>query len=387
MVDRTRASDAIRSWMDEHADEFTDLVRDLVLAESPSTDPESQAAVFDLVAEALDAAGFTSTRTPGVDTGGWMTATRRGVDPGACRQLLLGHVDTVWPVGTLRSMPFSVEDGVLRGPGSFDMKAGVAQMVMALRALRALDLRPDVEPVVLLNSDEEIGSPESEAVIRETAQRVDRVLVLEPALAPDGRIKTSRRGTGHFHVTVIGKGAHTGLAPEQGASAILELSHVIQALHALTDRERGVEVNVGVVRGGTRPNVVAPEAHAVVDVRVRSVDDAHAVQERIRTLEARTPGTRLVIEGEVDRLPMERTPRNARLWEATRAAGRELGLELEEGMSGGASDGNFTSQYTATVDGLGPVGDGAHADHEHIDVARTIERAALLARILLLPAD
>jgi glutamate carboxypeptidase len=385
MMERTEASDAIGRWVGQHEDEFVEFVSELVLAESPSTDPATQGPVFDLVSAALEAVGLETMLHPGVETGGVMTAMRPEADAAAPRQLLLGHVDTVWPVGTLETMPLRVDGGILHGPGSFDMKAGVAQMVFALRALDALGLQPEVEPVVLLNSDEEIGSAESESRIREAAQRSVRALVLEPALAPDGRIKTSRRGTGHFHIKVIGKGAHTGLAPEQGASAILELSHVIQALHALTDRDRGVEVNVGQVSGGVRPNVVAPAARAVVDVRVRTVDDARWVQDRIHALEAVTPGTRLVVEGAVDRLPMERTPRNTRLWESTRSAARELGLELEDGMSGGASDGNFTSQYTATLDGLGPVGDGAHADHEHIDVARTLERAALLARLLLLP--
>ncbi len=360
-----------------------DLVSDLVRAESPSTDLASQTPVFDRVSADLDAIGFRCERTAGVNTGGHLVAER----PGATgpTQLLVGHVDTVWPVGTLETMPLEVEDGRLRGPGCFDMKAGVAQMVLALRALDALGLEPQVPPRVFLNSDEEIGSPESEPVVRELAAGANRALVLEPALGLDGRIKTSRRGTGRFEVNVIGKRAHTGLAPEEGASAILELAHVIRELHALTDRPRGVEVNVGQVRGGVRPNVVAPEARAVVDVRVRTAEDARRIEERIAALEAEVPGTRLIVEGAVDRLPMERTPRNARLWEATREVGRTLGLELEEGMSGGASDGNLTSEYTATIDGLGAVGDGAHATHEYIDVGRTVERTALLALLLLLP--
>jgi glutamate carboxypeptidase len=384
METTTRAAE-IASWVREHRADFVRLVSDMVRIESPSTDPDSQGPVFEILGTALDEIGCEIERTPGVRTGGRLKAWRRGTDPHEGAQLLIGHVDTVWPKGTLETMPLLVEDGLLRGPGCFDMKAGVAQIVFALRALRELGLEPEVEPLVFLNSDEEIGSPESESAIRDVAGRANRALVLEPALGREGLIKTSRRGTGRFDVTVIGKGAHTGLAPEEGASAILELANVIQQLHGLTDRERGIEVNVGQVTGGVRPNVVAPGATAVVDVRVRTAEDARWVEKRIAELEATTPGTRLVVEGEVARLPMERTPRNTRLWEATLGAAAELGLEIEGGMSGGASDGNFTSEYTATIDGLGPVGDGAHAAHEFIHIERTLERTALLTLVLLLP--
>ncbi len=384
-MDTTTRGAEVAAWIRAHEAEFVRLVSDMVLAESPSTDPAAQAAVFDIVTAELEAVSFETERIPGVRTGGQLRAWRRGADPGEGAQLLIGHVDTVWPTGTLETMPLRVEDGRLRGPGCFDMKAGVAQIALALRALHELGLSPTVEPVVFLNSDEEIGSPESESAIRKLASGAARALVLEPALTPSGLIKTSRRGTGHFEITVIGKSAHTGLAPEEGASAILELASVIQALHALTDRERGIEVNVGQVKGGVRPNVVAAEASAVVDVRVRTVDDARSVEEKIRQIAATTPGTRVEVEGSVSRLPMERTPRNRRLWNATLGVAEELGLELEDGMSGGASDGNYTSEYTATLDGLGAVGDGAHAVHEYIDVKRTLDRAALLAMILLLP--
>ena len=290
-------SAAIRTWIAAHEDDFVRLVSDLVRAESPSTDPASQGPVFDLVEAALAPAGFECARTAGTETGGWLTARPAKGEGAAPYQLLVGHVDTVWPIGTLASMPLVVEGGRLRGPGCFDMKAGVAQMVLALRALHALELRPEVVPVVFLNSDEEIGSPESDAAIRDAASGADRALVLEPALAPGGRIKTTRRGTGHFRVRIIGKGAHTGLAPEEGASAIAELAEVIRTLHGLTDRERGVEVNVGQVRGGVRPNVVAPEAHAVVDVRVRTAE-ALSVKAKLLAIPARVDH---VVAGSSDR--------------------------------------------------------------------------------------
>lgn len=378
-------AETIREAVERRADGMRELLEALVLAESPSTDPASQEPVFDLLVERLDPLGFEVRRHMGERTGGQIEARPSGGDPGRPVQLVLGHVDTVWPHGTLETMPLVVEDGILRGPGSFDMKGGLAQLVLALQALRVVGEEPELAPVVFVNSDEEIGSPESEGRIRTLAQEARRAIVLEPALGLDGRIKTSRRGTGRFEIRVVGKGAHAGLAPEEGASAIQELSHVIQRLHELTDRERGVEVTVGQVRGGVRPNVVAPEASAVVDVRVRAAEDGAWIEERIHGLTARTPGTRLEIEGAVGRAPLEPTPRNQALWRAVKEAGRELGLELEQGMSGGASDGNLTSEYTATIDGLGCVGDGAHAQHEFVDLDRTVERAALLARVLLLP--
>lgn len=382
LEDRARR---IRGAVEKSGERYRSLLEALVRIESPSTDPDSQDPAFHLLGSELTALGFEARRLSGSATGGQLYARPRRARAASGGQLLLGHVDTVWPLGTLEEMPVRIQDGKLHGPGSFDMKGGLAQILVSLEVLRELDLEPEVEPVVFINSDEEIGSSESEARIRRLARAVCRTFVLEPALGRDARIKTTRRGTGRFAIRVIGKRAHTGLAPEEGASAIQELSHVIQSLHALTDRHRGVEVNVGQIQGGVRANVVAPEASAVVDVRVRTLEDAHWVTERIRELRAQTPGTRIEIDGSVGRAPLESTPRNRLLWRAAYDAGKALGLELEEGMSGGASDGNITSEYTATLDGLGPVGDGAHALHEFVDLERTLERTALLALLILLP--
>jgi glutamate carboxypeptidase len=207
--------------------------------------------------------------------------------------------------------------------------------------------------------------------------------VLEPGYGPQGHLKTARKGVLRFDVLVRGKSAHAGLAPWEGISAILELSHVIQQLFALNDWERGISVNVGQISGGTRPNVVADEARAVVDVRVPTVADAQRISAAILDLQATLPGAALAITPVSSSLPLEATPRNQRLWQQAQAAGRLLGLELEAVAVGGASDGNTTSQFTATLDGLGPVGDGAHAVHEHVLVDRLPERAALLTLLLL----
>ena len=382
-------AERIVELLSDRRDAIVRLLTDLTNLESPSLVPESQLPVQSLLRGALEQIGFECSHIPGERTGGHIQLSLRGRAANrAPIQLLLGHTDTVWPLGTLDRMPVEVDEerGVVRGPGVFDMKGGIVQIVFALRALAELGLEPEVTPVVFLNSDEEIGSPESHPHVERLAKRASRVLVLEPALGAEGRIKTTRRGAGQFEIRVVGKASHSGLAPEEGASAIQEMSHVIQALHGLTDFDKGIGVNVGTVSGGTRANVVAAECRALIDVRVTTMADARAVEEAIRGLEATTPGTRLEIAGAVDRAPMEATPRNRVLWEAVRECGLRIGVELAEGLSGGASDGNITSLYAATTDGLGPVGDGAHARHEYVSIDKMVERTALLALIVMLPA-
>ena len=384
----------VGGFLAERRDDIVRLLMELANLESPSLVPESQHAIQELLTQRLRAIGFGARLFPGEKTGGHLYLSRDG-EAGEARhahegtpvQLLLGHTDTVWPIGTLQGMPTEWNEGedVIRGPGVFDMKAGIVQMVFALEALSALGLEPTVAPTIFLNSDEEIASPESQGHVERLAQVSSRVLVLEPALGPEGLIKTTRRGVGRFEIRVVGRASHSGLAPEEGASAIQEMALVIQALHALTDSERGITVNVGTVSGGTRVNVVAGECRATVDVRVATLADGRWVNDVILGLEATTPGTRLEVELVLDRNPMEATPRNRILWEAVQGCGRRLGLELEGAKSGGASDGNTTSLFTATVDGLGAVGDGAHANHEHVRVSKLLERTTLLALILMMP--
>jgi glutamate carboxypeptidase len=290
-------------------------------------------------------------------------------------------------MGTLATMPVTQTDGILSGPGTFDMKGGLVQGIFALRALKALGLEPPATPVWLINSDEETGSPESRRYVRMVARRVARAFILEPALGPAGDLKTARKGVGRFLVRIHGKAAHSGLDPTGGASAIQELANVIHQLHALTDLERRVTINVGVVSGGTRPNVKAALAEADVDVRVLTMADGEAISLAIRGMTAKTDGTSLKISGGMEAPPLERTPRNRKLWEAAQAAATRLGIEVGEAISGGGSDGNTTSQYTATLDGLGPLGDGAHARHEHVIIAQMPERAALLAELLMSPIE
>jgi glutamate carboxypeptidase len=362
-----------------------ELVQQLTRMESPSTVPEAQRAVLGLLADFLGGLQYSTRLIPGAQSGGHLYARPNRRENQQPFQLLLGHCDTVWPLGTLAEMPLEMGEGILRGPGVYDMKAGLVQILYALQALREFQLQPVVTPVVFINSDEEIGSRESTPHIRRLARRADRVFVCEPSLGMDGKLKTQRKGVGSFTVVVKGKAAHAGLNPDGGASAILELSYVIQKLFALNDPAKGTSVNVGVIDGGLRPNVVAPESRAMVDVRVQTQEDARRIEESIHGLQPVTPGIVLEIEGRIRRQPMEHTPRNQQLWETARRLGRSLNLNLEEGAAGGASDGNTTSLFTATLDGLGAVGDGAHARHEFIYYDKMVERSALLALLLLTP--
>ena len=364
---------------------MTTLLKDLVLMETPSTDPDSQAQIRQRLKAEFEEIDYRVNLIPGRSTGGHVYAAPKSRAKRQPAQLMIGHCDTVWPVGTLQTMPLVCEGDTLRGPGVYDMKAGLVEIIYALRAIESLGLIPEVAPLCFINSDEEIGSHESTRYIRALAQRVDRCMVMEPSLGHSGKIKTARKGVGRFTITVSGKAAHAGLDPGAGASAILELSHVIQKLFELNDPEHGTSVNVGVIDGGIRPNMVAPESRAVVDVRVQTQADAERVENAIHGINAITPGVSLTIEGHIGRPPMERTDQNQRLWKIAQELGQELDLSLEEGIAGGGSDGNTTSLFTATIDGMGAVGDGAHASHEYIYIDLLPVRCALLTLLLLAP--
>ena len=377
--------DQVRDFINGQKDALVSLVQRLVEAESPSAHPECHDSVRRILATALMDVGYI-VREPGVPAGVHHIFARpaeRRRDRG--NQLLVGHFDTVWPIGTIEKRPFTVNGNTMRGPGVFDMKGGLAQMVLALRSIRELRLEPPLTPVLLLNADEEIGSRTSSTYIRMLARRAERAFVLEPAMGEDGKLKTERKGIGRFTITVFGKAAHAGLDPEGGASAILELSHVIQTLFGFNDPDTGITVNVGTVDGGIQPNVIAPHSTAVVDVRVPTVESGSAIEKAIHGIEPVTPGVRLHVEGRIGRPSMEATPRNSALWRQAKALGEDLGLDLHTARAGGGSDGNTTSQYAATIDGLGPVGDGAHAEHEYLCIDKTLERAALLTLLLLAP--
>ena len=294
------------------------------------------------------------------------------------RLLILGHTDTVFPAGEVGRRPFRIENDRATGPGVFDMKAGITLIWAALRASGPLP-RP---VTVLLTSDEEMGSPSSRELIEREAGAADAVLVLEPSL-PGGGIKTSRKGVGRFTVMASGRAAHAGIDPSRGINAIEEIAHQIVLLQGMSDRARGTTVTVGVVQGGTRVNVVPAEAAVEIDVRITSNEEAARITKLIRALRPRLPGATLHIRGGINRPPMERTSDTGRLFEIARKIGEELGIRIEEGSTGGASDGNFTAAMgIPTLDGLGPIGDGAHSLEEYVEIASLPERAALIAGLI-----
>jgi glutamate carboxypeptidase len=380
-------ADGILSWLRQREDDMAALLLDLVRAESPSDEIGSERRALALLAEALGQAGYRTRFVRGHDSGDHLYACERARPRGAPHQLVVGHVDTVWPLGSLSRMPPRIEGGRVYGPGAYDMKGGLVQLVFALRALHELAAVPTVIPVVLVNADEETGSLDSLRWIRLLAHGADRAFVLEPPAGVDGRLKTGRKGVGRFRITVLGRAAHAGTEPEEGVSAILELAHQIEELFALNDPERGITVNVGTIDGGLRPNVIAAEASALVDTRAPTPDTAGEIERAIRSLTPTRRGLIVQVEGSFGRPPMPRTDRNRALSRRARALARELGLAVAEApVVGGGSDANFTSELTATLDGLGALGDGAHALDEHVVLNALPERAALLALLLLEPA-
>jgi glutamate carboxypeptidase len=372
---------AKRDWLIETAEA-------LVRLESPTTDKAAVDRCGRELASRLAAIGGRVTRLSRANRGDHLLAefdrspAEAGPYPSKRQVLLLGHFDTVWPVGQLDKMPLTLSNGRLHGPGVFDMKAGIAAGMLATRALLETGAALSRRIVMLWTTDEEMGSASSRQAIEDEARRSDAVLVLEPSL-PGGALKTSRKGCGMYEVVVHGIAAHSGISPEKGASAVHELAHQILRLQALQDLSHGVSVNVTTISGGSRSNVIPDEAHAVVDVRVPTMKDASRIETAFRSLTPVDPRTTIDVAGEVGRPPLERSEQVARLYDQARQIARELGHNLSEGATGGGSDGNFTAAVgVPTLDGLGAIGDGAHALHEHVEVDALPDRAALIAGLI-----
>lgn len=357
-------------------------LRQIVEFESPSTEKAAVDQLVQLVREKPTALGAAIQSYPQEKYGDLTLASWPGHDSKPDTPLLvLTHLDTVWPLGTVCQRPFRIEGEHAFGPGIYDMKASVVMMLEALHWLEAHNV-PHRPIRWLLNTEEEVGSPVSRALIEEEARRSALVLCLEPPTR-EGALKTARKGVGIFRLHIRGRPAHAGADPERGVSAIQELANQITYLHSLNDPQRGTTVNVGVVTGGTRSNVVAAEAWASVDVRVTTIEEALRIPEAIRGIRPWLTGTTVTVEGGLNRPPLERTPAIVAAFEQARLIGQELGLQLQEAATGGASDGNFTAALgILTLDGLGCPGDGAHAEHEHISIPGLIERTALLQALL-----
>jgi glutamate carboxypeptidase len=364
-----------------------DFLEGLVGFESPSRDKAALDRLGRHLADVVREIGGAVEIVPN-DRGGDHVLARFPGPDGRRPALVLGHFDTVWPIGTLERMPYREERGRAYGPGIYDMKAGLTIFLDCMSRLGDRPGNPSPSPPAprpiwaLFTSDEEIGSPTSRGLIEELASRCAYVLVLEPPLA-DGGLKTARKGVGRFRLEVEGRAAHAGVAPQEGRNAIVELAHQVLSVQALQDLDAGTTLNVGVIRGGTTENVVPATASADIDVRVATPAEAGRVERALHALEPVADDIRLTISGRFTRPPMERSLAIAGLFEQARRIGRSIGVELTEGSTGGGSDGNFTAALgIPTLDGLGVRGGGAHADDEHILIDSLTERAALLAALL-----
>lgn len=297
--------------------------------------------------------------------------------------LILGHLDTVYPLGTISNSPFRLSSGRAWGPGTFDMKGGIVLALAAIDALRSTMAMPRRRLVFLWTSDEEIGSETSRSLIEKEARKSEAVLVLEPAFGPGGRLKTERKGVGGAEILVTGRSAHAGIDPQKGINAVHELALQIARLMKMNDPKRGITIQATVISGGTAQNVVPESARAEIDIRISRKADAKPVERALRDLRPVLPGARLQVRGGVNRPPLERSPSVERLFRHAQQLMRELGLPLGEASTGGGSDGNFTAALgVPTLDGLGPVGDGAHSPEEHVIVSELPARAALIAGLL-----
>lgn len=355
-------------------------IQELVELESPSSDKRAVDRLGEVLARRFQSIGAHVHLHHAQNSGNHLQADF----PGRAHKpvLLLGHIDTVWDLGTLARMPFRIADDRIWGPGVLDMKAGIVMAIYAIQLLKQNGELP--RPVtILLNTDEEVGSESSRPITETIAANCEAVFVLEPAQGLDGALKTARKGVGDYYIKVTGKAAHAGVDFQSGANAIRELARQIERISEFTDLSRGLTVNVGVVKGGTRGNVVPAEAEAEVDVRVERMNDAQELDRKFRSLTVTDSRCKLTVSGGVNRPPMERTEKIAALFQRARSYAAELGFTLEEKSTGGGSDGNFTAALgIPTLDGLGAVGEGAHAMHESILLKHLAPRTALLALLI-----
>jgi glutamate carboxypeptidase len=372
------------AYFEERRDDIVSTTSELVEIESPSDNKAAVDRVAEAVAHKFSQLGGAIHVHAAKDFGNHLQidfdfSGKSGVNP----VLLLGHYDTVYPLGTLATMPCRVVDNKLTGPGVLDMKSGIALMLHALAALQEWHGGLPRPVTMLLVSDEEVGSESSRSITESLAKQAAAVLVLEPSYGRQGAVKTARKGVGEYLVRVTGKASHAGLDFQKGANAILELARQIEKISRFTDLKKGLTVNVGIVSGGSRTNVVPAEAAAQIDVRIARIKDAAGIDKKMRSLRPFNRKCKIELTGGINRPPMERTAGVAALYEQAAAIARELGWKLGEAAVGGGSDGNFTASLgIPTLDGLGGVGDGAHAAHEHILISELPRRAALIAGLI-----
>jgi glutamate carboxypeptidase len=387
MTTKTASQSALThlAFCQEHEGEMLSLLRKMVEIESPSDDKGAVDHMGAFLAEAFERLGGQITFYPQEAAGNHLKAEFAGEASDRATGkpvLLLGHFDTVWPMGTLAKMPFHIKDGRAFGPGVYDMKAGIAMMIFALRALKETGAAH--RPVtILLDTDEEVGSTTGRPIVEATAKDCEAVLVLEPSQGPQGHLKTSRKGVGDITVRVRGRASHSGVDFEKGRSAIVELARQLLEIVKFTDLSRGITVNPGVIQGGTRSNVIAAEAWTEVDLRIARATDAKELEQKFAALKPFDPDCSIELSGGINRPPMERTEGTVRLFNLAKEIAAAIGWKLEESSTGGGSDGNFTSALgIPTLDGLGALGEGAHASNESVVIQELPQRTALLASLV-----
>lgn len=376
--------DQLLSHVRSKQNELILFLRELVECESPSDDPAAVNRLMELFADRMTGVANTKLLKAGSRFGKHLRC--EFVLPGRKKTgqiLAIGHGDTVWPMGTLRAMPFRQEKGRLWGPGVLDMKSGLAFFAFAMRALRELEIEVASKVVLLIVSDEEIGSESSRPVTEGEARKSSMALVLEPGTGLEGKLKTARKGVGDYSIDVKGKASHAGVDFEAGASAVVELARQIEKIAGFTDLSRGITVNPGVISGGTRTNVVAAEARVEVDIRIARLKDGVALEKKFRSLRPFDRRCTVDVTGGLNRPPMERTPAIVKLFRKAQSLAREMNVDIEESSTGGGSDGNFVAGMGVPVlDGIGGVGEGAHAINESILIDRIADRTALMAKLV-----
>ncbi|KAB2336722.1 M20 family metallopeptidase [Cytobacillus depressus] len=372
----------IVKFLKEKESEMVDLLKQFVEMESPSQEKEMVDRLGEKIRETF--IRYVGGKIAIIENAHAGNHLRAEFGEGDEQILLLMHMDTVWPKGTVDTMPFCIDGDKVFGPGTFDMKGGIVQGIFALHALREMGVSLNTKVVVLITSDEESGSETSRSLIEEEAKKSKYVLVLESASSTSGKLKTSRKGVGMFHIKLTGRAAHSGIEPEKGISAIEELARIILYLHSLSDVNKGITLNVGVINGGSASNVIAAEAEAEVDLRVTNQSQFDAILPFISNLQPSKEGLTIDVTGGINRPPLEKTAEIKKMFQLAKEFSKTyLDFDLEEEMSGGGSDGSFASQFAPTLDGLGPVGDGAHAGHEHLLISQMPVRSALVALLIL----
>jgi glutamate carboxypeptidase len=376
----------LTNWLQLAKDQKSDLfelIEKLVRIETPTSDKAANDHISSITADLLRGLGATVEIHPEKDYGDHLTGEWTVPDSTRGHALIVGHLDTVWPFGTLERMGYTEKDGRLYAPGVLDMKAGIATTIIGLRTLQQNSLWPNRTIRVLFNTDEEVGSPSSRPLVEKSARGAEYALIMEPGQAGVGALKTQRKGLGEFRISITGKASHAGAFPERGASAINELALRIIELQAMNDWPNGITVNTGLISGGSARNTIPASAEATVDVRVRTTEQAESMEAQIRAMRTEIEGTSIDIEGGFHRPPMERTPELAILAEKLIGWSNDIGFELTEESTGGGSDANLTAAMgVPSADGLGSKGLNPHAEGENIEIGEQINRLALFMKAI-----